>query len=76
MSKETKQNYCGLVILSGKLRFVCTNSQPTVWNCKYKKTHKYQTCSFNFENAEGLQLCNCTRAQKRVIVDFALSQVI
>jgi len=76
MSKSIANNYCSIAMLQGKLRFVCTNKDTNIWKCEYKKTHKYQTCSFNFENAEGLQLCNCTRAQKRVIVDFALSQVI
>jgi hypothetical protein len=70
MSKETKNNYCGLVILNDKLRFVCTNKATTIWDCKYKKTSYYQICQFQFESVSGTQLCNCIKAQKNVILDL------
>jgi len=66
--KTIKNNYCGLVILNDKLRFVCTNKDITI--CKYKKTSQYQMCPFKFEDAHGIQLCNCTKAQKNVILDL------
>jgi hypothetical protein len=31
---------------------------------------KYQMCPFKFEDAHGIQLCNCTKAQKNVILDL------
>jgi hypothetical protein len=72
MQKETKNNYCGLVILNDKLRFVCTNfgSFKDITICKYKKTSQYQMCPFKFEDAHGIQLCNCTKAQKNIILDL------
>ena len=37
MSKETKNNYCGLAVINDELLFVCTNKVTTIWDCKYKK---------------------------------------
>jgi len=68
MLKTIKNNYCGLVILNDKLCFVCTNKDITI--CKYKTTSKYQMCPFKFEDAHGIQLCNCTKAQKNIILDL------
>ena len=74
MSKETKNNYCGLAVINDELLFVCTNKVTTIWDCKYKKTSYYQICMFQFEDACGVQLCNCITAQKNVVIDLAAIQ--
>ena len=73
MSKSIKNNYCGTAVINDKLFFVCTkNKDITV--CGYKTTSCYQMCLFKFEEVHGLQLCNCIKAQKNVMLDLTVIQ--
>ena len=73
MSKSIKNNYCGIAVINDELCFVCTkNKDITV--CGYKTTSCYQMCLFKFEEVHGLQLCNCIKAQKNVMLDLTVIQ--
>jgi hypothetical protein len=73
MSKSIKNNYCGIAVINDRLFFVCTkNKDITV--CGYKTTSRYQMCPFKFEEAHGIQVCNCTKAQINVMLDLNIIQ--